>query len=235
MQITKISIIIPVYNEEKTIGQVIDKILKMKMSKIEKEIIIVNDGSTDKTYKIIKEYNDSRIILINKKVNEGKGSAIRSAMRKISGDVIVIQDADLEYNPNDIQRLIIPIKNNLADVVYGSRFLNKTSNKIFLLHYLGNRLITFLTNFATNLNLSDVETCYKMFTKKIAEEIKIKENRFGFEIEFTIKVALLGARIFEKEINYFGRSHSEGKKMKWYDMFNAIWCILKYSNKNHDK
>ena len=219
----------PAYNEEATILKTIKCVLKTRMAGIKKELIIVNDGSKDKTLLAIKSIKDKRIILINKQKNEGKGAGIRDALRKISGEVIIIQDADLEYNPDEIIKLIEPIKNNLADVVYGSRFMGGEAHRVHLYwHMIGNKFLTLLTNMVTNINFTDMETCYKMFTKDVAKKLKLKENRFGFEPEFTIKVAKMKARIYEMGISYSGRNYSEGKKINWRDGIRAVWCIIKY-------
>ena len=191
----------------------------------------VNDGSTDGTLSAINSVKKStKIRIIHKKKNEGKGAAIRDALRQVSGDVIIIQDADLEYNPSEFVRLLNPIKNDLADVVYGSRFTGNGPHRVlFFWHMIGNNCLTFLSNALTNLNLTDMETCYKMFTKDVAKKLRIKEKRFGFEPEFTIKVARMHARIYEIGISYLGRSYSEGKKINWKDGVKAVYCLIKYS------
>lgn len=229
MKITKISIIMPAYNEEKTIVQTIRRVLKVKTPGIKKELIIVNDGSTDKTLKTIKSISDRRIILINKGVNKGKGAGVRDALKKVTGEVIIIQDADLEYNPNEIIKLIVPIKKGAADVVFGSRFMGGEPHRVLLFwHMVGNKLLTLLSNMITNINLTDMETCYKMFTKDIAKKLDLKEDRFGFEPEFTIKVAKMKARIYEMGISYSGRSYTEGKKINWRDGIRALLVMIKY-------
>lgn len=229
MKIYKLSIIIPAFNEEKTIAKTLKRVLNTKMPGIKKEIIIINDGSKDKTLNIIKTIKDKRIILINKTKNEGKGAGIRDALKKVSGDVVIIQDADLEYNPDEISKLIQPIKDGLADVVYGSRFMGGDAHRVHLYwHMVGNNLLTIFSNMITNVNLTDMETCYKMFTKDIANKIKLEEDRFGFEPEFTVKIARMKARIYEIGISYSGRSYSEGKKINWRDGVRAVWCIIKY-------
>ena len=229
MKIKKISIIVPVYNEEKTIAKTLKQLLKIKLYKIQKEIFVVNDGSYDNTKKEIKKVKDKRIIFIDKAKNQGKGAAIISALKRISGDVIIIQDADLEYNPDEISKLLEPIRQNLADVVYGSRFMGGDAHRVHLYwHMVGNKLLTLLSNMITNINLSDMETCYKMFTKNVANNLHLNENRFGFEPEFTIKVAKMKVRIYEIGISYSGRGYSEGKKINWKDGMKALWCMLRY-------
>jgi len=220
----------PAYNEEVTITQTIKRVLKTKIKGIKKELIVVNDGSKDKTLSAIKKVKSKEIILINKTKNQGKGAAIRSALKKATGDVMIIQDADLEYDPTEINKLIIPIREDLADVVYGSRFLGGDAHRVLLFwHMIGNNFLTLLTNMFTNLNMTDMETCYKMFTRDVAKKLKIKEDRFGFEPEFTVKVSKMKARIYEVGISYSGRSYTEGKKIGWKDGFQAVWCIIKYS------
>lgn len=230
MKIKKLSVIIPAYNEEATIAKTIKRVLSLKIDGVVKEIVVINDGSKDGTLKAVKKINDRRITVINKSANEGKGAGIREALKKISGDVVIIQDADLEYNPTDINKLLEPIKKDLADVVYGSRFLGGQPHRVLLFwHMVGNNFLTLLTNMVTNLNLTDMETCYKMFTIDVAKKLKLKEDRFGFEPEFTIKISRMKARIYEVGISYSGRNYSEGKKINWRDGIQAIWCILKYS------
>lgn len=230
MKVEKISVIIPVYNEEKTIAKTIRLVINTKMPGVRKEIVVVNDGSTDKTIAEIKSIRTKEIIFINKKKNEGKGAAIRDALKIATGNVIIIQDADLEYNPHEIINLIEPIKKDLADVVYGSRFTGVGPHRVlFFWHMIGNNFLTLLSNALTNLNLTDMETCYKMFTKDVAKKLKLKENRFGFEPEFTIKIAKMHARVYEMGISYQGRSYSEGKKINWKDGIHAVYCLLKYS------
>jgi glycosyltransferase involved in cell wall biosynthesis len=230
MRVKKISIIIPAFNEELTIAKTIKLVSSTNISRIKKEIIVVNDGSTDRTLAAIKSVKSGKIQIIHKRKNEGKGAAIRDALRIASGDVMVIQDADLEYNPQEIIELLNPIKNGLADVVYGSRFTGRGPHRVLLFwHMIGNKFLTLLSNTLTNLNLTDMETCYKIFTKDVAKKLRLKENRFGFEPEFTIKVAKMRVRIYEIGISYLGRSYSEGKKINWKDGIRAIYCLFKYS------
>jgi glycosyltransferase involved in cell wall biosynthesis len=230
MKIKKLSIIIPAFNEEETIAKTIRLVSKTKMPGIVKEIIVVNDGSTDRTLNAIKTVKSAKLRIIHKRKNEGKGAAIRDALRMASGDVIIIQDADLEYNPNEINELLDPIKDGLADVVYGSRFTGRGPHRVlFFWHMIGNKSLTLLSNALTNLNLTDMETCYKMFTRDVAKKLRLKEDRFGFEPEFTIKVAKMRARVYEIGISYLGRSYSEGKKIGWRDGIKAVYCLFKYS------
>lgn len=219
----------PAYNEAETIAKTLRSVLKVKLNGIRMEIIVINDGSKDKTLREIKGVRDSRIKIIDKKRNEGKGAGIRSALKIILGDVVIIQDADLEYNPKEINKLLEPIKDGKADVVYGSRFMGGDAHRVLLFwHMAGNRFLTLFSNMITNLNLTDMETCYKMFTRDIAKKLKLKENRFGFEPEFTVKVAKMKARVYEMGISYSGRGYNEGKKINWKDGVRAIWCMLKY-------
>lgn len=229
MKISKLSIIIPAFNEESTIGKTIREVLETKLNGLRKEILVINDGSTDKTLQAIKKVKDRRVIIINKHQNEGKGAGIKDALKKISGDVVIIQDADLEYDPIEISNLLEPIRKDLADVVYGSRFMGGHPHRVHLFwHMIGNNFLTLFSNMVTNINLTDMETCYKMFTRGVAKKLKLKENRFGFEPEFTAKVAKMGARVYEMGISYSGRGYSEGKKINWKDGIWAFWCIVKY-------
>lgn len=230
MNVKKLSIIIPVYNEEDTIQETIKRVLKAKLPKIRKEIIVVNDGSKDKTLQKIHLIKDKRVRLLNKKRNVGKGAAIATGLKLTTGDVVIVQDADLEYDPNEYISLLVPIQKDLADVVYGSRFAGSGPHRVlFFWHMLGNKSLTLLSNALTNLNLTDMETCYKMFTRDIAEKLKIKEKRFGFEPEFTIKISKMRSRVYEVGISYSGRSYSEGKKINWKDGVWALWCLIKYT------
>jgi glycosyltransferase involved in cell wall biosynthesis len=229
MKIEKLSIIIPAYNEEGTIAKTIRRVLKIRLHGTAKELIVVNDGSRDKTLEEIARVEDKRVKIIDKSRNEGKGAAIRDAFRKVSGDIVIIQDADLEYNPNEIPKLLEPIRQDLADVVYGSRFMGGEAHRVLLFwHMVGNKFLTLFANMVTNINLTDMETCYKVFTYDVLKKLRLKENRFGFEPEFTVKVARMKARVYEMGISYSGRSYIEGKKINWKDGINAFWCMVKY-------
>ena len=225
----KISIIIPCYNEYKTINSILDKVINL--SDFNKEIIIVDDFSTDGTKEVLQKIKISNEIktFFNEK-NYGKGFCIRKGIEESTGDIIMIQDADLEYDPSDIPKLINPIKNGNADVVYGSRFIGSAEKRVlFYWHSLGNKFLTTLSNMFSNLNLTDMECCYKAFKSEIIKDIKLKENRFGFEPEVTAKISKKDIKIYEVGIKYFGRKYSDGKKITWIDGFRAIYCIIFYS------
>lgn len=220
----------PVFNEEGTVARSVRRVLALKVSGVVMEVIIVNDGSTDRTLTELKKIVDRRITLITHSTNRGKGAAVITALKMMTGDFGVIQDADMEYDPRDIQLLLSPILEGRADVVFGSRFIGPGPHRVmYFWHYVANRLITCLCDAFTNLNLSDVETGYKAFTKEVVKTIKLKESRFSFDPEFTIKVARANFRIYEVGISYAGRSYAEGKKIVWNDGIIAIWTIIKYS------
>jgi glycosyltransferase involved in cell wall biosynthesis len=227
-----ITIIIPCYNELNTIEKLLRKILSLKNYKL--QIIIVDDCSIDGTKLILKKKIFSKSKIIYHKKNKGKGAAINTAKKYVKGDIVIIQDADLEYDPHEFNLLLSPILNGHADVVYGSRFMGGRPHRIlFFWHTIGNKFLTFLSNAFTNLNLTDMETCYKMFRREVIQGIELRENRFGFEPEVTAKISKIpGIRIYEVGISYFGRTYAEGKKINWKDGFRAIYCILKYSFTN---
>jgi glycosyltransferase involved in cell wall biosynthesis len=225
----KLSVIIPCYNEANTVEIIIDRIIKSY--KENKQIIVIDDGSTDGSKEILKKIIFKKIdhLILNEK-NYGKGFSIRKGIEVATGDVILIQDADLEYDPNDYYKLINPIKNNYADVVYGSRFISSDEKRVlYYWHSLGNFFLTFLSNVLSNINLTDMEVCFKVFRTNILKNIKLYENRFGFEPEVTAKIAKLNLRIFEVGIKYYGRKYSEGKKVNWKDGLSAIRCIIYYN------
>jgi glycosyltransferase involved in cell wall biosynthesis len=225
-----ISIVIPVFNEVKTISTVLEQVEAVNLPFV-KEILIVDDFSTDGTRDLLQKLHDNgnhKIIFHSE--NYGKGAALKTGFAQARGDIIIIQDADLEYNPEEYPKLIQPILDGKADVVYGSRFMGSEPHRvIYFWHYIGNTFLTLLSNMLTNLNLTDMETCYKAFKKEVLTQIEIEEKRFGFEPEITAKVAKLNCRIYEVGISYSGRSYQEGKKIGWRDGFRALWCILKYN------
>lgn len=222
----KVSIIIPVYNEAGTILEVVKRVQE---TPYDKEIIVVDDCSTDGTFEVLKKIEGDGIIVLSHKFNQGKGASIRTAITRITGDFVIIQDADLEYNPSEYPRLLTPLLEGKADVVYGSRFLGGPHRVLFFWHALGNRIITILSNILTDLNLSDMETGYKVFRSEILKKVEIKSNRFGFEPEITAKIAKMGCRIYEVPISYWGRDYSEGKKISWKDGLAALYWIVKYN------
>jgi glycosyltransferase involved in cell wall biosynthesis len=232
----KLSIVVPVYNEERTITNILDRIHEVELiNGIEKEIICVNDCSRDKSKEIIEQYiaqhPDRGIQLYSHEVNQGKGAALHTGIKKAKGDFLVVQDADLEYDPNEWNLLLKPILDGFADVVFGSRFMGGRPHRIlFYWHSRGNKFLTNLSNMFTNLNLTDMETCYKLFRTPLVQGLSLKENRFGFEPEVTAKISRVpNVRIYEVGISYYGRTYAEGKKINWKDGFRAIYCILKYN------
>lgn len=231
-----LSIIIPAYNEERTIDVILDKVLAVSLPEEgQKEIIIINDCSKDNTAKHIEEYiaghSGSGMVLLNHEVNKGKGAAIHTGIKYAHGDYIVVQDADTEYDPEEYCILLEPVLKGFADVVYGSRFLGGKPHRIlFFWHSIGNKFLTSISNMFTNLNLTDMETCYKLFRSDILKSIPLKEKRFGFEPEVTAGVARFKAiRLYEVGISYYGRTYQEGKKISWKDGVRAIYCVLKYN------
>ena len=233
--IKKLSIVIPAYNEGKTVHLILDKIRKTALPNgIGKEIIIVNDCSKDNTEEAIKNYinnhPETNIRYLKHEINKGKGAALHTGIQHASGEYLIIQDADLEYDPDEYVLLLKPVLNGHADVVYGSRFMGGNPNRrLFFFHSIGNKILTFLSNLLSNINLTDMETCYKLFRTDLIQQIVLKENRFGFEPEVTAKIARVPeVRIYEVGISYYGRTYEEGKKIGWKDGFRAIYCILRY-------
>ena len=225
----KISIIIPCYNEESTIKEILRKV--HAQSKFNKEIIVIDDFSSDNTREILKNEINAQIdkLIFNDK-NYGKGYSIKQGINAASGDYILIQDADLEYDPSDYERLLKPLEKGVADVVYGSRFIGTSERRVlYFWHTVGNKFLTLLSNMFSNLNLTDMEVCYKVFKSNVLKNIDLKENRFGFEPEVTAKIAKKNIKIYEVGISYFGRKYSDGKKITWRDGFSAIRCIIKYN------
>ena len=238
MQINTLSIIVPAYNEEKTIHLILNKIKEVALiNNIKKEVVIVNDCSKDKTSEAITNYINKNpelnISYDEQLVNKGKGAALRTGIANATGEILVIQDADLEYDPNEYNDLLKPFYVADADVVYGSRFIGGNPHRIlFFWHTIGNKLLTLLSNALTNLNLTDMETCYKMFKREIIQGLDLKEKRFGFEPEVTAKISKIKEiKIYEIGISYYGRTYAEGKKISWKDGFRALWCIAKYNLK----
>jgi len=230
-----LSIVIPAYNEGKTIHKILDKIRQVVLiDEMQKEVIIVNDCSKDDTEEAVARYQAAHpelpIQYYKHAINQGKGAALRTGIKQATGDWLIIQDADLEYDPEEYNLLLAPVCKGVADVVYGSRFMGGNPHRIlFFWHTIGNKFLTFLSNMFTNLNLTDMETCYKLFRAELIQSVPLRENRFGFEPEITAKIARLpGIRIYEVGISYYGRTYAEGKHINWKDGFRAIYCILKY-------
>ena len=224
-----LSVVMPVYNEGATVREMINNVLAQKLVQ---QLVIVDDRSTDNTWEVLQAaaLTDSRISLLRHEVNQGKGAALRTGFTGVTSPYVIIQDADLEYDPTEYYRVIAPMLRDLADVVFGSRFIGSEDHRVlYYWHSVGNKLLTTLSNMATNLNLTDMETCYKAFRREVIQKIKIQECRFGFEPEITAKVARMKLRIYEVPISYRGSTYLEGKKIGWRDGVRAFWCIVKYN------
>jgi len=237
-----LSVIIPAYNEGLSIHDILNRVKEVKLiENIELEVVVVNDCSTDNTEEAIHRFQNEtpefRIHYFSHSKNKGKGAAIHTGIRQANGDYIIIQDADLEYDPNEFNDLLKPMLREGADVVYGSRFIGGKPHRIlFFWHTIGNRFLTFLSNMFSNLNLTDMETCYKLFKAEVIKNIELKENRFGFEPEVTQKLSRIpGIKIYEVGISYYGRTYDEGKKISWKDGFRALYCIAKYGFRKHGR
>ena len=231
-----LSVIIPAYNEERTIHEILDKVRSVTLPEgVQCELVVVNDCSSDGTAEVVRNYitahPDAHVSFYEHEVNKGKGAALHTGIAQAAGDYIIVQDADLEYDPEEFSLLLKPIMADQADVVYGSRFMGGKPHRIlFFWHSIGNKMLTFLSNMMTNLNLTDMETCYKMFRAEHIKSLDLKENRFGFEPEVTAKISRIpNIRIYEVGISYYGRTYAEGKKIGWRDGMRAIWCIAKYN------
>lgn len=221
----KVSVVIPVYNERDTIHEILRRV---KAVPVDKEILVVDDASTDGTREILRGLDEPGVRVFLHDRNQGKGGALRTGFAEVSGDIVIVQDADLEYDPAEYPKLIAPIQAGKADVVYGSRFLGETHRVHLFWHYLGNRFLTLVSNMFTNLNLTDMETCYKVFRRDVLGKVRICSGGFGFDPEFTAKVARHRFRVYEVPISYWGRDYSEGKKISWKDGLIVLWAILRY-------
>jgi len=225
----KLSIVVPCFNELKTIERLLEAVHASPYA--DKEVLVVDDCSTDGTRELLREKIDGKLAhVIYHDINRGKGAALRTGFARATGDVVIVQDADLEYDPQEYAKVVDPIARGIADIVYGSRFISDRPHRVlYFWHRVGNGFLTLLSNMFTNLNLTDMETCYKAFRREIIQSIKIEEDRFGFEPEVTAKVSKMGCRIYEVGISYYGRTYEEGKKIGWKDGVRAIWCIVKYN------
>lgn len=222
-----LSVVIPCYNEESTVAAVVDKVVANPWVA---EVIVVDDGSTDKSGEILGAIDEPKLVVVLQPVNQGKGAALRAGFARATADYVIVQDADLEYDPDEFELLLGPLEDDKADVVFGSRFQSGRPHRVlYYWHSVGNRLLTTLSNMFTNLNLTDMETCYKAFRRSVIQSIAIEENRFGFEPEITAKIARGGWRVYEVGISYSGRTYAEGKKIGWRDGVRAFYCIVRYS------
>ena len=230
---TKLSVVIPVYNEESTVETLLGRVSEAPIQEgLDLEIVVVNDASSDGTQgklRQLRSTGDLDFKLFEHEVNKGKGAALRTGFAQVTGDIILVQDADLEYHPREYPRLLQPILDGEADVVYGSRFGGGPQRVLFFWHYVGNRMLTLMSNMFTDLNLSDMETCYKVFRRQVLDKLDLKSNRFAIEPEITAKIARQKVRIFEIPISYYGRTYAEGKKIGWKDGFAAVWAIVRYN------
>jgi dolichol-phosphate mannosyltransferase len=227
-----LSVIIPCYNEEATLKECLERVLAIADGSFALEIVVVDDNSSDRSYSIAELFiaTHPEVVLLKHDKNQGKGASLRNGFRKATGDYVVVQDADLEYDPQELKDLLEPFIKHGADVVFGSRFLgNKAHRILYFWHYLGNKFLTLASNVFTDLNLTDMEVCYKMFRREVIQGIKIEENRFGFEPEIVAKVARRKLNVYEVGISYYGRTYQDGKKIGWRDGFRALWCIIKYN------
>ncbi len=234
----KISIVIPVYNERGTLAEILRRVISVPLPGVEREVVIVDDCSTDGTRELLSDlstlvgevHEGTKIQIVLQERNKGKGAALRRGFAETTGNIVLVQDADLEYDPADYPRLLAPLLDGRADVVYGSRFVGGAPHRVlYFWHYLGNKVLTLCSNALSNLNLTDMECCYKVFRQDVLQKIVIEENRFGVEPELTAKVAKLGCRIYEVGVSYAGRTYAEGKKIGWRDGVWALWCIFKYN------
>jgi len=225
-----VSVVIPVYNEIRTIAQVLDRVRMAPTPGLKKEIVIVDDASTDGTGAYLRDLKDDNVKRLFHARNQGKGAALRTGFANATGDVVIVQDADLEYDPDEYPKLLRPIINDKADVVFSSRFAGSEEHRVlYFWHSVGNKLLTFVSNMFSNLNLTDMENCYKVLRRDVLQQIRIEEDRFGFEPEVVAKVARLHCRVYEVGVGYAGRTYEQGKKITWKDGCRALWCILKYS------